>query len=157
MRLSRRQKMERRLWKTAARLHPDLLITDIKMPLMSGIELASEIHEKYPDTYTLIVSGYSDFEYARSAMQSGVCDYILKPVIPSAMAKSLEQIARKLSRNQYEKRSRIIQELCRNEECAPELLRQLFTYDSYYCAIIRRMVCQAFCSGKSYGDFLRGK
>ena len=87
-----------------AQYHPDLLITDIKMPLMSGIELASEIHEKYPDTYTLIVSGYSDFEYARSALQSGVCDYILKPVIPSAMAKSLEEIARKISRNQYEKK-----------------------------------------------------
>ena len=137
-----------------ARLHPDLLITDIKMPLMSGIELASEIHEKYPDTYTLIVSGYSDFEYARSAMQSGVCDYILKPVIPSAMAKSLEQIARKLSRNQYEKRSRIIQELCRNEECAPELLRQFFTYDSYYCAIIRRNgLPRRFVAGRAMETF----
>ncbi|HJC92157.1 MAG TPA: response regulator [Candidatus Mediterraneibacter excrementigallinarum] len=137
-----------------AGLHPDLLITDIKMPLMSGIELASEIHEKYPDTYTLIVSGYSDFEYARSAMQSGVCDYILKPVIPSAMAKSLEQIARKLSRNQYEKRSRIIQELCRNEECAPELLRQFFTYDSYYCAIIRRNgLPRRFVAGRAMETF----
>ncbi|HJD45295.1 MAG TPA: response regulator [Candidatus Mediterraneibacter norfolkensis] len=121
-----------------AQLRPDLLITDIKMPLMSGIELASEIHEKYPDTHTLIVSGYSDFEYARSAMQSGVCDYILKPVIPSAMAKSMEQIARKIGRNQYEKRSRIIQELCRDKDCDPETIRQFFTYENYYCAIIRR-------------------
>ena len=120
------------------RLHPDLLITDIKMPLMSGIELASVIHEEYPDTCTLIVSGYSDFEYARNAMQSGVCDYILKPVIPSAMAKSLEQIARKISRNRYEKRSRIIQKLCGGRECDPAKVRQFFVYDSYYCAIIRR-------------------
>lgn len=135
-------------------LHPDLLITDIKMPLMSGIELASEIHEKYPDTHTLIVSGYSDFEYARSAMQSGVCDYILKPVIPSAMAKSLEQIARRISRNQYEQRSRIIQELCRDKECDPELIRRFFSYDSYYCAIIRRNgLPRRFVAGRAMETF----
>lgn len=119
-------------------LHPDLLITDIKMPLKSGIELASEIHERYPDTHTLIVSGYSDFEYARSAMHSGVCDYILKPVIPSAMAKSLDQIAQKISRDQYRKRSRIIQELCRDKGCDTELIRQFFVYEKYYCVLIRR-------------------
>ncbi len=137
-----------------AQYHPDLLITDIKMPLMSGIELASEIHEKYPDTYTLIVSGYSDFEYARSALQSGVCDYILKPVIPSAMAKSLEEIARKISRKQYEKRSRIIQELCRDKECDPQMLSQFFVHEKYYCAIIRRNgLPRRFVAGRSMETF----
>lgn len=137
-----------------ALLRPDLLITDIKMPLMSGIELASEIHEKYPDTHTLIVSGYSDFEYARSAMQSGVCDYILKPVIPSSMAKSLEQIARRIDRNRYEKRSRIIQELCREKECDPETIRQFFTYENYYCAIIRRNgLPRRFVAGRAMETF----
>lgn len=137
-----------------AQYHPDLLITDIKMPLMSGIEIAAEIHEKYPDTYTLIVSGYSDFEYARSALQSGVCDYILKPVIPSAMAKSLEEIARKISRNQYEKRSRIIQELCRDKECDPKMLSQFFVHEKYYCAIIRRNgLPRRFVAGRSMETF----
>lgn len=136
------------------RLHPDLLLTDIKMPLMNGIELATEIYEKYPHTHTLIVSGYSDFEYARSAIQSGVCDYILKPVIPSAMAKSMEQIARKISRSRYEKRSRLIQELCLNRECDPDVLRHFFTYKNYYCAIIRRNgLPRRFVAGKTMETF----
>ncbi len=73
---------------------PDLVISDIKMPLMSGIDLVAEIHERHPDIYAVIVSGYSDFEYARSMMKLGVSDYILKPVVPSEMVKTLEKITR---------------------------------------------------------------
>lgn len=117
---------------------PDLVITDIKMPLISGIQLASEIQKKYPDTHTVIVSGYSDFEYARSAIQAGVCDYILKPVVPSEMRKILEKISRELGRKKYERCTHVIKKLCRNAECDMEMVRQFFTYDRYYCAIIRR-------------------
>lgn len=66
---------------------PDLLICDVSMPLMNGIQLAATVKELYPDILSLIVSGYSDFEYAKGALQSGVCDYILKPVVPSELKK----------------------------------------------------------------------
>jgi len=59
---------------------PDLLITDIKMPVLSGLELISRIRASNPDVRILIVSGYSEFEFARSAIELGVEDYLLKPV-----------------------------------------------------------------------------
>ncbi|MGN0149571.1 MAG: response regulator [Clostridia bacterium] len=58
----------------------DIVITDIKMPVMSGIELAGWINSNKPDTMVIILSGYSDFEYARKALEYKVFDYLLKPV-----------------------------------------------------------------------------
>jgi len=59
---------------------PDLLITDIKMPVLDGLELVERIRRTNPDLRILIVSGYSEFEYARRAIELGVDDYILKPI-----------------------------------------------------------------------------
>jgi two-component system response regulator YesN len=59
---------------------PDLLITDIKMPVLGGLELVERIRRMNPDLRILIVSGYSEFEYARRAIELGVDDYILKPI-----------------------------------------------------------------------------
>ena len=62
------------------RQKPDIVITDIKMPIMTGIELAGWIYQNKPDTKVIIVSGYSDFEYARKALEYKVFDYLLKPI-----------------------------------------------------------------------------
>jgi YesN/AraC family two-component response regulator len=59
---------------------PDLLITDIKMPVLGGLELVELIRHINPELRILIVSGYSEFEYARRAIELGVDDYILKPI-----------------------------------------------------------------------------
>lgn len=58
----------------------DIVFTDIKMPVMTGIELAGWIYQNKPDTMVIIISGYSDFEYARKALAYKVFDYLLKPV-----------------------------------------------------------------------------
>lgn len=58
---------------------PDIVITDIKMPGMSGIELIGTAKKLYTDIEYIILSGYSEFEYAKQAMRYGVQDYILKP------------------------------------------------------------------------------
>ena len=55
-------------------LHPDLVISDVKMPLMSGIELVSAIRQEVPEIYSVIVSGYAELEYVQSAIHSSVCD-----------------------------------------------------------------------------------
>jgi len=59
---------------------PDLLITDIKMPVLGGLELVERIRRTNPELRILIVSGFSEFEYARQGIELGVDDYILKPI-----------------------------------------------------------------------------
>lgn len=59
---------------------PDLLITDIRMPLMNGIELATQVKEKYPKCKVIFLSGYSDKEYLKAAIHLGVIDYVEKPI-----------------------------------------------------------------------------
>ena len=66
----------------------DVLLTDINMPFMDGIELLSRIHEAYPGTETVIFSGYDEFSYAKKAISYGVFAYILKPVNPGTFAVS---------------------------------------------------------------------
>ncbi len=59
---------------------PDILFTDVKMPVMSGIQLIEQVHNRYPQILSVIISGYEEFEYARQAIRFGVVDYLLKPV-----------------------------------------------------------------------------
>ncbi len=117
---------------------PDLLICDVSMPLMNGIQLVATVKELYPDILSLIVSGYSDFEYAKGALQSGVCDYILKPVVPSELKKTLDIISKKIRRNLYQYRNIMIHQICNGSECTFKELERCFQYNRYYCAIVRR-------------------
>ncbi len=59
---------------------PDVILLDICMPRMDGLEFASIIKKKYPQVKVVIITGFDDFEYARSALRMGVDDYILKPI-----------------------------------------------------------------------------
>ncbi len=60
-------------------LMPDIVITDIKMPQMDGIELVNKVHEQFPQIGFIIFSGYNDFYYARKALLSNVVDFLVKP------------------------------------------------------------------------------
>ena len=66
--------------KKVKELHPDILITDIKMPVMDGITLLTRIRDQFPFTKFVITSGFSDFKYAKKAITLKVSDYLLKPV-----------------------------------------------------------------------------
>ncbi len=74
----------------------DILISDIQMGLMTGIELATKVREIYPDLEILFISGYDDFEYVRSALSLRAVNYILKPVNPEELKKSLTEIIERL-------------------------------------------------------------
>ena len=63
-------------------LEPDLIFTDIKMPLISGLELAAKVRELRPATQIVILSGYDSFEYARTAINYNIISYLLKPICP---------------------------------------------------------------------------
>ncbi len=66
---------------------PDLILLDIRMPGMSGLDAAAAIMEKRPGSHIVVVTAYDEFEYARSALRSGVSDYLLKPLDPRALAR----------------------------------------------------------------------
>lgn len=74
-----------------------VLITDIKMPGMDGLELTSYVREHYPDIIVVIISGYTDFEYARKAIQYQVIDYLVKPLVDSQLIGVLKEISARLS------------------------------------------------------------
>lgn len=58
---------------------PDVILTDVVMPVMSGIELARWVHEKYPRIRMIFLSGHEEFEYVKKAMEYKACNYLLKP------------------------------------------------------------------------------
>lgn len=58
---------------------PDVVITDVRMPRMDGLELAEKLRERFPAVKVLLLSGYADFAYAQQAIRLGVTEYLLKP------------------------------------------------------------------------------
>ena len=78
-------------------LNFDVLITDIKMPGMDGLELTQYCRKHYPNMAVVIISGYTDFEYARKAIQYQVMDYLVKPLIDSQLIAVLGEISSRLS------------------------------------------------------------
>lgn len=77
---------------------PDIVLTDICMPGVDGLEVAKFIYEYSPDTLTLILSGYDEFEYAQQAMSLNVIDFLLKPISSRSLKKQLEKIRKLLQR-----------------------------------------------------------
>ena len=75
---------------------PDLLLTDIRMPFISGIELARQVREVRPATNIAFLSGYDDFEYAKQAIQYNIISYMLKPLTMEGLSKELRTIHKKI-------------------------------------------------------------
>jgi two-component system response regulator YesN len=93
------------------REHVDILVTDIKMPNMSGLELARNGQEKYPQLKIVFVSGYADFQYAKQAISLHASNYVLKPVDNREMVQVLQRIRDELHRErERSKRESVLQE-----------------------------------------------
>ena len=92
--------------KIAADFDPDILLTDIRMPHMSGIELAHEIRKRSPSCRILFISGYAEKEYLKSAITLKVDAYIDKPATPGnvslAVAKTAEAINREREKSRLD-------------------------------------------------------
>ena len=78
------------------KLEPDLLLTDIRMPFISGIELARQVREVRPAMNIAFLSGYDDFEYAKQAIQYNIISYMLKPLTIEGIAAELKVIRQKI-------------------------------------------------------------
>ena len=77
-------------------LEPDLILTDIKMPMISGLDLAEKVREIRPATQMVILSGYDSFEYARKAINYNIISYLLKPISSSELSEELFNIKKRM-------------------------------------------------------------
>ena len=96
----------------------DLIVSDIRMPNMTGLELARQVLELRPRTKIILISAYDDFEYAQEALRIGVIDYVQKPieygVLESSMKKALDRLEKERSM------------MRRLEEARPEMVRRFY-------------------------------
>lgn len=82
---------------------PDVVITDITMPIMDGLKLASVISECYPTIKVVILTGFDEFKFAQQAIRYGVVDYILKPVLPKDINDLMNKLRRMIEEEVYQK------------------------------------------------------
>lgn len=104
----------------------DIILSDIKMPKVDGLELAREVNQRFPQVMMLLLSGYDDFEYAQEAMKYNVQEFLLKPITASELTKTLVSVKKKLD-DRLRERKEIEGLRERLEESLP-LLRERFLY-----------------------------
>ena len=84
--------------------HPvDIVLTDILMPYMDGMELSHFLHDNYPDIVIVIFSGFGEFEYAKKAIQYNVSEYLLKPVTAMELTGVINKMKEKVDQKRQEK------------------------------------------------------
>ena len=105
-------------------LRPDVLLTDIKMPFMDGLELCKKLKQSLPTAKMIVFSGFDDFEYARRAVSSGVFEYIMKPINANELGDVLTRLREKLDTERLEKRD--MEALRHQYEESLPVLRELF-------------------------------
>jgi len=110
---------------------PDILITDIKMPFLDGLELSQIVRKRMPDMKIVILSGHDEFEYARAAMRIGVTEYCLKPVSSSDLVGILHAVSDTIDAERQEK----------------DRLQQLRQQESSNAALTRDKLLGDICRG----------
>ena len=104
---------------------PDIALTDLRMPLLDGLGFIEESRKRFPKTHYIIMSAYSDFEYARTALRLGVADYILKPV----KKEELEKVLKTLSQHKEKKNLHPeIQETCVQKKENKNVIENIMEY-----------------------------
>ena len=82
-------------------VRPDLIIVDIRMPDMNGLSMIRKLQEERIKSKVLVITAYSEFEYAREAIELGILDYLLKPLKISELKKALEKVDQEIRRDQH--------------------------------------------------------
>lgn len=109
-----------------AELRPDIVITDITMPVKSGLEMIADTREEYK-YIAIILTGYSEFEYAQQAIRNGVSDYVLKPLDMDEMGAALEKAVRLAGDSQYLQKREDEAEAVRSRTALPPLSEEKVT------------------------------
>ena len=79
-------------WALIHEKHPDIILTDIRMPRLSGLQLAERLHAEKNPAHVIFLTSYADFSYAQRAVRVGACDYLLKPVEEEDLMTVLQRI-----------------------------------------------------------------
>lgn len=129
--------------------HFDILFTDVKMPVMDGLTLANEVSKRYPATKIIIFSAYSEFDFAKKAMEAGVVNYLLKPVEIDEFKRCIEGVIEKIQKEQreyaYEQtnkefvREALLFHIFSDKNITPreeEVLKDIFFDEDRYCTPI---------------------
>jgi two-component system, response regulator YesN len=115
---------------------PDIIITDIRMPFMDGLEFSSIVAERYPYIKIVVLTAYEEFEYAKKGIKVGISDFLLKPIKRTELKNSLSQLrnkieAERMNRNEYAKFRKQLQENFSflKEKFLNDLLQSRYTID----------------------------
>ncbi|MBB6731206.1 response regulator transcription factor [Cohnella zeiphila] len=92
-------------WQRTLELKPDLILMDIHMPAMNGIELAERIHAHGLDTLFVIITGFQDFQYAQAAIRYGATDFLLKPCSDEDISSILDSAFKRLRTKRKERQT----------------------------------------------------
>ncbi len=94
-------------------IRPDVLITDLKMPFMDGLQLCKIVRERMPSVKIIILSGHDEFNYAQEAVKLGITEYLLKPTQALVLQQALKKVAAQLEqeRREKERRQRLIEQV----------------------------------------------
>lgn len=106
---------------------PDIILTDIRMPMLDGLELTRRVKELLPRSEVIILTGYSDFEYAQKAVQLGAFDFITKPFSLSGIEEVVLKAKEKIE-NERRKENRMVEMEQKVMEGLPILRQELFRY-----------------------------
>ena len=81
---------------------PDIIITDIRMPVLDGLEVCKYVYETCPEIQVILLTAHSEFEYARTAIRYNVCEYVLKVSIIEELPEAVEKAIRELEKSRRE-------------------------------------------------------
>jgi YesN/AraC family two-component response regulator len=109
-----------------AKYQPDVVITDICMPIVNGLEVAAYVSENHPGITVVILSECDNFEYARSAIRSRVFDYVLKPITSFTLQNLLVELKKKLDNDRkHQSESKYYQEADSLKQCYEQTLDKI--------------------------------
>lgn len=128
----------------AEKCRPDLVITDICMPDVNGLELIEKLKSVLPEAKFVVLSGYGEFSYAQEALRLGVTDYLLKPVNGKKIYELLEKITaefeaskiQEVRENERKQREDLYQLLYLKKKSAAEAIRNCLEPGNYYTVVI---------------------
>ena len=122
----------------------DLLVTDIRMPRMDGLELIRNVRERYPDAHCILLTAYGEFEYAQQAIRLGVENYLLKPVAKEEFEQNVQNALENIYRKRHSSESLLRENTLRRwlagtigeEELSERAtVLGLNLYRMYYCVV----------------------